>query len=319
MAQQEFINGLNALLPCHHDCVATIGSFDGVHLGHQALIAQVQKIASQLGLPSVVIVFEPQPYEYFSREKAPSRLTRLREKVGQLFEQGVDRVLCLKFDPMLRGLSAQAFVDQVLVSALGVRHLVVGDDFRFGCDRNGDFSFLQQYGEHAGFSVTDTHTQLAEGVRISSTRIRSLLEQDRLAEAGKLLGREYSVTGRVVYGNQLGRTLGFPTANIGLGRYRAAVQGVYAVTVTGGGLLKPHRGVANVGVKPTISGGRKPLLEVHILDVEASLYGECLHVDFKHKLRAEMRFDSLEQLKSQIAQDVESARSWFQYPEYQTN
>jgi len=311
MTQQEFIKGLNGLSSRHRACVATIGSFDGVHRGHQAVLAQLQAQASVLALPSLVMVFEPQPYEYFSRERAPARLMRLREKVSALFAHGVDRVLCLKFDQRLRSLSAKAFVDEVLVDGLALKSLVVGDDFRFGCDRAGDFAFLQAQGRLKGFAVSDTATLQYGCDRISSTRIRSLLSEDRVVDANALLGREYQVSGRVIYGKQLGRTLGFPTANIGLGRYRTPLHGVYAVSVVGEGFTEAVNAVANVGVRPTVSGGKKPLLEVHVLDSTLLLYGCCLTVKFKHKLRNEMKFNNLEELKTQIQQDVDVARQWF--------
>jgi len=312
MTQQEFINGLGRLAPRHRRCAATIGSFDGVHRGHQALLRSLIDEARARNLPSLVMIFEPQPYEFFARHDAPPRLMRLREKVAALFAQGVDRVLCLKFNPVLRGLSAQAFVDQVLVEKLGVEYLVVGDDFRFGCDRKGDFSFLQRCGRDYRFDVSDTGTQTAEGERISSTRIRALLANDLTGKVAELLGKPYSVSARVCYGRQLGRTLGFPTCNLGMGHYRPAVQGVYAVQVSGnilGG--KTMNGVANVGVRPTVSGGRKPLLEVHLLDYAGNLYGECLSVAFLHKLRSEMRFDSLAELQQQVINDIAQARAWF--------
>ncbi|WP_045860617.1 bifunctional riboflavin kinase/FAD synthetase [Teredinibacter purpureus] len=314
MIQQEFINGLGRLSASHRGCVVTIGSFDGVHRGHQVLLEQLKQKAASLGLPSLVMVFEPQPFEYFSREQAPARLMRLREKVSALFEQGVDRVLCLKFDSALRKLSAQAFVDQILVERLGVKHLVVGDDFRFGCDRKGDYRFLQSCGRQMGFAVCDTHTQLEAGERISSTRIRDLLSVDNFQLASELLGQDYSVSGRVIYGKQLGRTLGFPTANIGLGRYRAAVQGVYAVTVQSRAFSGVTDAVANVGVRPTVEGGKKPLLEVHLLNQSYDLYGQCIKVVFKHKIRNEKRFDGLPALQAQIEHDVITAREWFAKP-----
>lgn len=314
MTPPEFINGLSALESRHHGCVATIGSFDGVHRGHRVLLEQLRQRATELALPSLVMIFEPQPYEFFSREQAPARLTRLREKVLALFDAGVDRVLCVKFDRLFRSLTAAEFVDQVLIRQLGIAHLVVGDDFRFGCDRTGDFPFLQKRGAESGFSVCDTKTQLEANARISSTRIRQLLQEDRIAEAAALLGREYSVTGRVTHGQQLGRKLGFPTANLALGRCRAPVQGVYAVTAAvreAGESRVWMNGVANVGLRPTVSGGRKPLLEVHLLDRAIDLYGCCLEVRFQHKLRAESRFESLEALQQQIARDIASARQWF--------
>lgn len=309
--QQEFISGLQGILPHHRKCVVTIGSFDGVHLGHQAILSRLCEVGRRMGMPTLVMVFEPQPHEFFSKEQAPARLTRLREKVAALFACGVDRVLCLRFDEQLRSLSAEAFVREVLVAKLGVVHLEIGDDFRFGCDRAGDFSMLQQAGKEYGFTVCDTRTHLADGERVSSTRVRKLLEQDRLGEAAQLLGAPFSVTGRVVYGNQLGRTINVPTANIGLGRYRSPVQGVYAVRVHCLADDKILYGVANVGVKPTVAGAAKPLLEVHIFDFDRDIYGSCLRIIFCHKLRSEKKFDSLELLKQQIQHDIDAGKRFF--------
>lgn len=309
--QQEFISGLQGILPHHKGCVATIGSFDGVHVGHQRILARLLEVGQRLGLPALVVVFEPQPYEFFSKEKAPARLTRLREKVAALFACGVERVLCLKFDESLRSLSADAFVREVLIAKLGVTHLEVGDDFRFGCDRAGDFSMLCRAGKQWGFSVCDTQTHLVDGERVSSTRIRKLLEQDRLGDAARLLGQPFSVTGRVIYGRQLGRTIDVPTANIGLGRYRSPVQGVYAVVVEHLMEKTLHHGVANVGVKPTVAGCAKPLLEVHIFDFSREIYGDCLRVVFCHKLRCERKFDSFDLLKRQIQYDISAGKQYF--------
>lgn len=295
-------------------CVVTIGSFDGVHLGHQQLLRQVVAKAADLALPSVVIVFEPQPHEFFSKEKAPARLMRLREKVQALFAAGVDNVLCLRFNQQLRSLTANDFVEQVLVSGLGAKYLVIGDDFKFGCDRTGDFAELQRQGRKHGFTVVDTQTQLAttehDGTdRISSTRIRALLETDKFDQAAALLGAPFSVAGRVIYGKQLGRTLGFPTANIGLGRYRSPVSGVYAVVLLANG--KRYDAVANVGVRPTVGGRNKPILEVHALTPTGNLYGEFVKVEFKLKIRQEIKFTSLDALKNQIAEDVSKAKQYF--------
>lgn len=306
---QEFIRGLHRLEQRHYGCVATIGAFDGVHLGHQAILRQVTDKARELGVPSLVMVFEPQPHEYFSRERAPARLTRLREKVTALFAAGVDRVLCLQFNSRLRSMTAHAFVEQVLVNGLGVKHLVIGDDFRFGCDRSGDYALLQSAGETHGFTVSDTATCEFDGERISSTRIRQLLENDQFEQVEKLLGRPFSVTGRVVHGLRLGRSLGAPTANVGLGRYRSPVQGVYAVEVEVAGQHYP--GAANVGVRPTLGGGHKPLLEVHIFDFSNTLYGECIRVIFRSKLRNEEKFESLEALAAQIQKDIVKGREFF--------
>jgi riboflavin kinase/FMN adenylyltransferase len=309
-APVAFIRGLHNLRPWHRGCVATIGSFDGVHLGHQAILRQLIQAAATHQLPSVVIVFEPQPHEFFSGEKAPARLMRLREKIQALLTSGVDRVLCVQFNDALRSLSAQQFIDQVLVQGLAVKHLVVGDDFRFGCDRKGDFSLLQDAGKAQGFSVSDTCTLLLHGERVSSTRIRSLLEQGEFVLAEELLGRAYSITGRVGYGQQLGRKLGVPTANIHLWRYRSPLHGVFAVTA----LLadgQGYQGVANVGVRPTVSGDKKPILEVHLFDFSAGIYGTLVEVIFHTKLRNEQKFASLDALKAQLPIDIAQAKQFF--------
>lgn len=307
--QQEFIRGLHRLEQRHRGCVATIGSFDGVHLGHRVILQQVKTAAQALGVPSLVMVFEPQPHEFFSKEQAPARLTRLREKVKALFAEGIDRVLCLQFNSDLRALSAQDFVEQVLVQGLGVQHLVIGDDFRFGCDRRGDFSMLRESGAKFGFTVSDTATYELSGERVSSTRIRGLLENDQFDLVERLLGRPFSVSGRVVHGNQLGRNIGAPTANVGLGRYRSPVQGVYAVNVRLGEQMLS--GAANVGVRPTLGGGQKPLLEVHIFDFADDIYGQCIEVIFRRKLRDEEKFESLEALTAQIQKDIAEGRKYF--------
>jgi len=313
MSDTQFIHGMRQLRDfksrCSGACALTIGSFDGVHLGHQALLKALIAQAKQLGLPSVVMVFEPLPHEYFSGEKTPARLSSLREKVEKLFSHGVDTVVCLKFNSSLRELSAAAFVQNILVDALGIKYLVVGDDFRFGCDRKGDFAMLQSAGEQFGFHVTDTNTQSDAGERISSTRIRGLLEQSQFAEAELLLGCEYAISGRVIYGKQLGRQIGFRTVNLSLGRRKAPVNGVFAVVITVGG--QEYQGVANVGVRPTVSGGSKPLLESHIFNFDRDIYGERISVAFKCKIRDEMRFASLDALKEQIVADVKQAKQYF--------
>ncbi|MBC6905553.1 bifunctional riboflavin kinase/FAD synthetase [Saccharophagus sp. K07] len=322
---QEFIAGLTGLKPHHQGCVATIGSFDGVHLGHQAILQRLREVAKQLRLPTLVMVFEPQPPEYFSREQAPARLMRLREKVDALFRCGIDRVLCLRFNEHLRTLSAEAFIRDILVDRLDVKHLEIGDDFRFGCGRTGDFALLQQAGAHYGFEVRDTQTYVLQGERVSSTRVRRLLEAGEFHEAAALLGRPFSLTGRVVHGKRLGRTLNVPTANINLGRYRSPVNGVYTVKASipagknstqqwDGDSPKQWNGVANVGVRPTVNGTVKPVLEVHLLDFSGDLYGQWLRVEFCHKLRDEQKFPSLEELKRQIDQDVLAARQYFSNP-----
>ncbi len=304
------IRGLHNLRPWHKGCVATIGSFDGLHLGHQAILEQLQAAARARQLPAVVILFEPQPHEFFSGDKAPARLMRLREKIQALCAAGVSRVLCLSFNDKLRRFSAEAFVERILVQGLGIQHLVVGDDFRFGCDRRGDFALLKTLGEQQGFAVTDTCTLQLDGERVSSTRIRQLLEQGDFERARQLLGKPYEISGRVVYGKQLGRQLGVPTANVQLRRYRSPLHGVFAVsTRLADGRCYP--GVANVGLRPTVDGDKKPLLEVHLFNFSRPIYGQMIQVRFLHKLRNEQKFPSLDALREQLQTDIAQAQHYF--------
>ncbi|MDO6825165.1 bifunctional riboflavin kinase/FAD synthetase [Marinobacter sp. 1_MG-2023] len=293
--------------PLAEGCVATIGNFDGVHLGHQTIIDQVKNKARVLDLPSVVIIFEPQPREFFQGLEAPPRLMGFRHKLGALLAAGIDIVLCLKFDETFRGYSGMGFIEDVLIEGLAVRHLVVGDDFRFGCDRAGDFRLLEAVGAIVGFSVENTHTVSVADERVSSTRIRNLLLESQLEKAEALLGHPYHIVGRVVYGRQLGRSIGSPTANILL-RQMPPLRGVYVV----GARLESGEtqdGVANIGLRPTVDG-KQPALEVHLFDFTGTLYGQHIDVVFRHKLRDEEKFDSIDALKAQIARDFDSARVW---------
>ena len=308
-SKMTFIRDLQSLQSFNQRSVVTIGSFDGVHLGHQAILNQVKAVAAELGLPSVVMTFEPQPQEFFSGERAPARLMRLREKVDALFEFGVDQVLCLQFNRELRNLTAAEFVRSVLVDGLGTRHLIVGDDFRFGCDRSGDFKMLSEMGETYDFAVQDTETLEVDGQRVSSTLVRQILEQGNFERASQLLGKLFTITGRVVYGQQLGRELGFPTANVQLNRYSAPLSGVYAVLVNIDGAV--YQGAANVGLRPTVGDLLKPILEVHLLDFEADLYGRRIEVEFVTKIRDEEKFTSLDKLIESIQRDVKQIRAWF--------
>jgi riboflavin kinase/FMN adenylyltransferase len=310
----ELIRGLHNLRPKHRGCVATIGAFDGVHLGHQAVIDHLLEKSAELALPSVIIVFEPLPREYFSPVQAPARIMSFWEKCRALEALGVDRVLRIRFNEQFRSMSAQQFVDDVFVAGLGVRYVVLGDDFRFGSDRQGDYKFIEQQGQRYGYAAGPTPTRTIDGERVSSTRIREALETADFPEAERLLGRPYSISGRVIYGRQLGRTIGTPTANLELRRLRAPLSGVYAVKVDGAG-LQAAQGVANVGVRPTVDDSIKANLEVHLLDREIELYGQHIEVSFLHKLREEQKFGSVEELKQNIARDIETTRAWFQREE----
>jgi len=305
----ELIRGFHNLKPEHRGCVATIGNFDGVHLGHQTVLGQLADKAAELGMPSVVISFEPYPMEYFAEDKAPARLTRLREKVRALSRYSVDRMLCLRFDKKFAEQPAREFIDKVLIEGLDVRYLVVGDDFHFGHQRKGDFALLEEVGRQQGFEVAHLHTFNIDDERVSSTRVRKALEIGDMAAAEKLLGRPYRMCGRVAHGDKRGRTIGFPTANIHLHRNKTPVKGVFAVELFG---IKgePVAGVANVGTRPTVDGTRS-LLEVHLFDFADEIYGEYVHVEFVYKLRDETKFDSFEELKKQIDLDAEQARDYF--------
>lgn len=305
----ELVRGEYNLRPRHRGCVATIGNFDGVHLGHQTVLGQLSEKAAEMNVASMVISFEPYPMEFFSADKAPARLTRLREKVRALTRYAVDRMLCLRFDKAFAAMSAEQFIDDILVAKLDVRYLVVGDDFRFGHNRIGDFAMLREAGKRYGFQVVNLHTFMIDNVRVSSTRIREALAAGEMSTAEKLLGRPYRMCGRVAHGDKRGRTIGFPTANIHLHRNNTPVKGVFAVELFGveG---EPVAGVANVGTRPTVDGTRS-LLEVHLFDFEQDIYGRYVHVEFVHKLRDERRFDSFEELRKQIDVDAEQARVFF--------
>jgi len=311
----ELIRGLHNLdayrrkFPAQQ-CVLTIGNFDGVHCGHQMILRQLREKASELNLPATVLIFEPQPLEYFAGQGAPARLTPFREKVRLLADFGVDTVICLHFTETLRCQSAQAFVKDILVDSLGVQHLTIGDDFRFGCQQSGDFQMLEQAGERFGFGVEKTHTLEMNGDRVSSTAVRNALNSSNFALAEQLLARPYSISGRVKYGQQLGRTIGVPTANLALKGKKAPLEGVFAIEVAGLEAGKLAQGVANVGVRPTV-GGKVPVLEVHLFDFDANIYGENIRVVFRKKIRDEQKFNGLDALKQQIQLDISSARKHF--------
>lgn len=294
-------------------CVLTIGNFDGLHRGHQALLERLVAQARHLNLPATVMTFEPHPREFFTPHQAPSRLTSLREKLRLLADCGVDRVFVCRFNAQLAALEAETFVERLLVQGLAVRHLFVGDDFQFGRGRRGDFALLQAAGARHGFQVESMPTLDWQGERVSSSRIRDLLAAGELEHAARLLGRTYSISGRVVHGNKIGRQLGFPTANIQLKMKCVPLSGVFAVQVAGiADQPQGLSGAASLGTRPTLAEGLKPVLEVHLLDFDRSIYGAHVTVNFLHKHRDEARFASLEELTAHIAQDVTAIRHYFQ-------
>lgn len=304
----ELIRGLHNLRPEHAGCVLTIGNFDGVHLGHQAVLQQLKRQAHALGVPACVMLFEPQPLELFIEHQAPARLSRLREKYLALSRLGIDRLLCVRFHHAFAQLQPELFIEQILVQQLGVRFLIVGDDFRFGRERRGDFALLQQAGRRHGFAVVSTQSFCVDALRVSSTLVREALGGGDLVQVRRMLGEPYTLSGRVAHGDKLGRTIGFPTANVHLKRRRVPVSGVYAVEVLFSGQLL--HGVANVGIRPTVHGTR-PQLEVHLFDFAGNLYGQQIQVRLCHKLRDEQKFESFAALKQQIERDAQAARAFF--------
>ncbi|MEX0429988.1 bifunctional riboflavin kinase/FAD synthetase [Spiribacter insolitus] len=305
----ELVRGAHNLHERHRPCVATIGNFDGIHRGHQAVIQSLHAAGRRLGLPTTVILFEPQPREFFMPDRAPGRILRLRDKLRVLRSLGVERTLCLRFDAHLAAEPAEDFIQRLLVDALDVRFLMVGDDFRFGHRRRGDFAMLQRAADTRGFELERMPTVSYGDARVSSTRIREALAQGDLHTAEVLLGRRLRISGRVVRGEALGRELGWPTANIRFGQHPPPMRGIFNVAVHGLGGIRP--GVASLGTRPTVNGV-ETLLETYLLDFSGDLYGRTIDVEFLAWQRGEERFDGLEALKEQIAADVTAARAWFE-------
>ncbi|MFN3751942.1 MAG: bifunctional riboflavin kinase/FAD synthetase [Thiobacillus sp.] len=288
----------------------TIGNFDGLHLGHQAMLARLMDVARVRGLPSCVLSFEPHPREFFAPEAAPARLSTLREKAEHLARLGIDRLHVFRFDRAFAALSAEAFIDQALGVTLQARYVLVGDDFRYGAKRMGDFALLKEKGRLLGFDAEHLPTVEVDGERASSTAVRAALAAGDLEHAARLLGRPYGISGRVVHGDKLGRDIGFPTANIQLKHNRPPLMGIFAVELCGlNGAPLP--GVASLGKRPTVKGAdAMPVLEVHLFDFKAEIYGRRVRVDFLHKLRDEAKYPDLDTLVAQIRRDVDDARQF---------
>ena len=286
----------------------TIGNFDGVHLGHQAMLARLRETARVHGIPACALTFEPHPREFFAPDRAPPRLTSLRQKLELLADEGVERTYVCRFDYQFAQITAEDFIERMLVRGLGVRHLLVGDDFRFGARRAGDFTLLAQHAARLNYTVQAMASVMLDGERVSSTAVRDALAAGELARAARLLGRPYSVSGRVARGDGLGRKLGYPTANVRVGR--SALSGIFAVEVSGAA-DRVVQGVASLGVRPTVKLNAAPVLEVFLLDFAGDLYGRRVRVDFLHKFRDEEKFSDLDALTRQIAKDVADARDFF--------
>lgn len=299
-------------------CALTIGNFDGVHRGHQAMLALLNNEAHHRGLPSCVLTFEPHPRDYFARRSggdAPARIATLRDKLSELERCGIDQVVVLRFDERLAGLPAQDFVDAVLAQGLRARYVLVGDDFRFGARRAGDYAMLDAAGARGGFDVARLLGYEVHGIRVSSSAVRDALVRGDMTRATALLGRPFSISGHVVPGKRLGRELGFRTLNLRFVHERPAAMGIFVVAVHGL-TREPLPGVASLGRRPTVEQHGRVLLETHVLDWPAELapeagYGRVIRVELRHKLHDERRYDSIELLRAGIGSDVHDARAWW--------
>lgn len=303
----ELIRGLHNLRDRHHGCVLSIGNFDGFHRGHQALVSRLRQQAERQRLPAVVQVFEPTPREFFAPDRAPGRIATFRDKLKHLEQAGVNRVLCVRFNRRFAAMPAEQFVEEVLVGKLGVKAIVVGDDFRFGAERGGHLALLQRLGAQGGFTAEALGTVEVEGERVSSTAVREALAVPDLERAARLLGRPYTLSGRVRRGLRLGRKLGMPTVNLPMKRRPALHMGVYAVRARVAGQV--WDGVASLGVRPTLERSAC-LLETHLFGEPGELYGAAVEVEFRKFLRAEQRFESLDALAAQMQRDGAEAKTW---------
>tara|TARA_B110000438_G_scaffold22566_1_gene20429 strand:+ start:80 stop:1015 length:936 start_codon:yes stop_codon:yes gene_type:complete len=288
-------------------CILTIGAFDGLHLGHQCLLEHVIKKSLESGLPSVVMSFEPTPGEFFSQDKPPARLMRFREKYQALKKLGIDIFFCPRFDEKVQNLEADDFIRQLLIQKLNLKYLVIGDDFHFARNRSGNYKQLKKVKELLEFEIKKISSIIVNDKRTSSTLIRGLLDRGKLTEAGHFLGKPYQMSGRVIVGNQLGRELGYPTANINIQRLQSALMGIFAVKVHGIS-SNPLDAVASLGIRPTFYEGKKPLLEAHIFNFNKDIYGRYIDIDFISKIRDEIKFNSADALIEQMHKDAIDAK-----------
>ena len=302
----EFIHGLVNLYRQRKECAATIGNFDGVHLGHQLVLEQLKETAKRFNLISTVLIFEPQPMEYFSPEASPSRLTRLREKLQQFSNCNIDRVVCLKFNQELANLSAPDFIDNILLKGLSAKKIIVGDDFQFARNREGNYQYLLEVSQEKNFEVFKTGSYVEGGERVSSTLIRNALAKGNITNANYYLGRPYTISGRIVHGDKRGKKLGFPTINIQLHRNLSPVSGIFAGSIHGID-KKSLDAVVYIGSRPVYKGGRV-LLEAHILEFNEDIYGRHIQVELIDKLRDDEHFNSEKELIEQINKDIDKAR-----------
>jgi riboflavin kinase/FMN adenylyltransferase len=290
----------------------TIGNFDGVHIGHKAMLTRLIDAARQRGMPSAVMTFEPQPQEFFAPDQAPARLSSLREKLELLDAEGIDIVFVCRFDFAMAQMPADRFVERFVYGALGTRWLLVGDDFRFGARRSGNFDLLASLAPKYGYEIEKTSSIMLEGTRVSSTEVRARLGAGDLDGAQRFLGRRYTISGRVEHGDGVGSGLGYPTANVRLGRSKAPLSGIYVIEVEGLG-AKPLPGVASLGVRPTVKRQGRAVLEAHLFDFDRDIYGRRVSVRFLEKLRDEEKFASVDDLVVQMGRDAQQAREYFRH------
>ncbi len=302
----ELVRGLVNITENHKNCVLTIGNFDGVHIGHQYVLEKLRQVADERNVPAAVMLFEPQPQEVFLQDKAAARVLTFREKYQKLKQMGVDRLICIRFNPAFAAMTPEQFIEDLLINKLGVKHLIVGDDFRFGAKRAGNFTLLQQEADKLGFSVDDSQTFKYSNQRASSTEVRRYLNESRFECVKDLLAEPFVFQGKVIHGQKNGRQFGFPTANIAVKRKVLPIKGVFGVKAKVDG--DEFFGVANIGNKPTLDG-IKPLLEVNLFNFAKDIYGKRLTIEPLFKIRDEQKFDSIEQLVQQIQADVQVAKA----------
>ena len=302
----ELVRGLVNITEKHKNCVLTIGNFDGVHIGHQYVLEKLRQVADNLGVPAAVMLFEPQPQEVFLQDNAAARVLTFREKYQKLKAMGVDRLICIRFNPAFASMTPEQFIEDLLVTKVGVKHLIVGDDFRFGAKRAGNFALLQAEAAKLGFSVDDSQTFKYSNQRASSTEVRRYLSESRFECVKDLLAQPFVFQGKVIHGQKNGRKFGFPTANIAVKRKVLPIKGVFGVKALVAG--KSYYGVANIGNKPTLDGV-KPLLEVNLFDFAQDIYGQRLSIEPLFKIRDEKKFDSIDELIAQIQADVQVAKA----------
>ncbi|TDU31237.1 FMN adenylyltransferase /riboflavin kinase [Panacagrimonas perspica] len=301
----ELVRGLHNLRPRHRGCALTVGKFDGIHLGHQVLLERTRDEARRAGVPAAVLSFDPSPRDFFHKDRAPPRISSLRDKLAALQHYGIDRLVLVRFDQCIANIPPKAFLEEVLLAKLGASALIVGDDLRFGRNRSGDIQYLRSRADELGYRVLAVDTIEVGGERCSSSAVREALSNTDFPRVERLLGRPYRVTGRIRKGLQLGRQLDMPTANISVRKRLAIPYGVYAVVAREGD--RTWKGVASLGIRPTLNLSQC-LLETHLFDTQVDLYGRVLEVEFRHFLRPELKFDSIDLLKKQMHEDATAAR-----------